>query len=343
MTKEKKIINEKEKKQRKKANIETPLALSSSSGDICEIQEQVLVKYGGDWAQFFLDWRSEQEKWQAKASQELASSKEQYSSLYAQYLAIEKQLEEVHQESMRQKEKDSLKEARKMKRQRSKKLPLRATVSIDEFWAIIELVAGRCPLIIARRRLAFALLYLTGLRVSNILIFSVSNVKELLLNGKTVISLIKGGESRNNLILTNQGRALLKNFNRDYEKLVGSEKKGSDYIFSSPKNNEKHLDSDNFDRELNYILTKASTIFEKHLRTHSFRATFITDLLKSVEIDEVKEIVGHRSIATTLEYKRSRLSISETKELLEQRDPLITITKVTKKTKKTKKKDMVNE
>jgi hypothetical protein len=49
-----------------------------------------------------------------------------------------------------------------------------------------------------------------------------------------------------------------------------------------------------------------------------------------VEIDEVKEIVGHRSIATSF-LKRSRLSISEIKELLEQRDHLITIPKETKK------------
>ena len=295
-----------------------------------EIKDQVLVKYEGDWARFFWAWRSEQEKWQAKMSQELAEFKEQYSSLYAQYLAIQKQLEEVHEESMRQKDKDSLKEARRMKRQASKKQPLRATVSIDEFWGIIELVTGRSSLIISRRRLSLALLYLTGLRVSNILIFSVSNVQELLLSGKTLISLSKGGESRNNLILTQKGRALLKKFGRDYENLVGSEKKGSDYIFSSPISNEKHLDSYNFDRELNVILTKASVIYEKHLRTHSFRATFITDLLNSVEIDEVKEIVGHRSIATSF-LKRSRLSISEIKELLEQRDHLITIPKETKK------------
>ncbi len=59
---------------------------------------------------------------------------------------------------------------------------------------------------------------------------------------------------------------------------------------------------------------------EKHIRTHSFRATLITELLKSTPIDEVKEVIGHKDISSTLEYKRSRLSQKQTKKIVSQRN-----------------------
>ena len=37
------------------------------------------------------------------------------------------------------------------------------------------------------------------------------------------------------------------------------------------------------------------------IRTHSFRATIITDLLESTPIDEVKALMGHKNISTTLD------------------------------------------
>ena len=67
--------------------------------------------------------------------------------------------------------------------------------------------------------------------------------------------------------------------------------------------------SDNFEKELNKILEKASIILKKNIRTHSFRATVITELLaNNIAIDDVKEIIGHKSIESTLNYKRLRLS-----------------------------------
>ena len=122
--------------------------------------------------------------------------------------------------------------------------------------------------------------------------------------------------------MTQNSQFFLNSFSLEYNGLIRN-KKGSDFLFSTPKNNELSFNSELFDRELNSILSKASALYEKHLRTHSFRATFITDLLESVQIEDVKEIIGHRNIATTLEYKRSRLSDSETKQLLKGRDEFL--------------------
>jgi site-specific recombinase XerD len=294
-------------------------ANSKGASDIEVYKQRVLSEFRGDWPAFFTDWRSQQQEWQAKTTQELKEAKERYNTLYEQYIDVQKKLEAVHEESMRQKAAEEIKQARRLKRQSSKKQPLRATISITEFEGILSLIKGRSAIAKARRRLALAFLFLTGLRVSNLLVFSILNVKDLFSNGRTYIQLIKGGEARHKLVLTSKGRTFLKGFFLDYETLSVN-KKGSDFLFSAPKNNEIPFNMELFDRELNSILAKASTLYEKHLRTHSFRATFITDLLESVPIDDVKEIIGHRSIATTLEYKRSRLTDLEKTSILKTRD-----------------------
>lgn len=62
------------------------------------------------------------------------------------------------------------------------------------------------------------------------------------------------------------------------------------------------------------MLTKGSVILEKHIRTHSFRATVITELLKSTLVDQVKEVIGDKSIGST----RSRLQPRQVNKILNQ-------------------------
>ena len=302
-----------------------PFLSASNSSESLEMEaykKEVLSVYQGDWASFFHQWRLEQKDWQEKTTQELLEAKARYESLYDQYLKVQAQLEELYQESLRRKAEDAAKEALRLKRKSAKKQPLRATISLEEFTGILKLVTGRSADVKSRRRLSLALLFLTGLRVSNLLVLTVLNVLELFNDGSTTIRLIKGGESRHKLVLTSEGRSFLKSFRSDFNRLYYT-KIGSDLLFSSPEDSTLPFNHELFDRELNKILSKASVIYGKHLRTHSFRATFITDLLESVQIDEVKELVGHKSIATTLEYKRSRLSTTQRKDLLKTRDSFL--------------------
>ena len=53
----------------------------------------------------------------------------------------------------------------------------------------------------ARRRLALSLLYLTEIRVSNLLLFNVYHVKFIIVKGNTNIQLIKERENRFSLRL----------------------------------------------------------------------------------------------------------------------------------------------
>jgi site-specific recombinase XerD len=296
-----------------------------------DYQRTVVEDFRGDWQAFFLTWRAEQQQWQKEATRQLSAAREElekanksYESLYEQYLGLQKQLDAVYEDLVKRQREEQLKDEGRLKRKQAKKQKLRQTVTPSEFGQLMGLVQGRSALVRSRRRLALLLLYLTGLRVSNLLLLTSKNARELAYKGCTTISLIKGGAPRFRLHIGKEGRKLLRDKKLGYLsdiEILTANKEVSSYLFSSPGSANVPLDRSLFDRELNKILERASVLFQKHVRTHSFRATVITDLLEnSVPIDQVKELIGHRSIATTLEYKRSRLSDSQIKSLLSQRE-----------------------
>lgn len=153
------------------------------------------------------------------------------------------------------------------------------------------LVKGQGALQTSRRRLALALLYFTGLRVSNLLLLKISHIHELLHSGKTTISLIKGGESRFPLIISTANRKYLKkHFEPDFETLRYS-RTGDCVLFCNKEG--YPLRKEYFDKELNRILIRVSAVLEKHLRTHSFRVSYITDYLEEHQLHDVQELIGH--------------------------------------------------
>ena len=68
------------------------------------------------------------------------------------------------------------------------------------------------------------------------------------------------------------------------------------------------------DKEVNNILVNPSERLEKNIRTHSFRASIISDFFKTAPVDIVKEVIGHKDIKTTLLYKKRKNS----RELLKE-------------------------
>ncbi len=292
-------------------------------GDLLKQYKYELVhKFKGDWETFFIEWEKKQ-TYQfneiIKTIKEKAQQTEnEYQSLFKQNLDLQIQLEEINKKNQQdiQKEKDI--QFKKEKRKNAKKLPLRDTISLEDFKFILTIVKGRNG-VLQRKRAALILLFLTGLRVSNLLIFKVYNAFELLDKGYTKISLIKGGEQRFHLQLSNKGLKLLNEFRTDFL-LLSKDKFNDSPLFSPIDDKNKSLPRESFDKELNKILNKASGKLEKYIRTHSFRATLITELLESTPIDQVKDIIGHRSINSTLEYKRSKLKPEQIKRILSRRD-----------------------
>ena len=126
------------------------------------------------------------------------------------------------------------------------------------------------------------------------------------------------------LYLSHQGKTLLKQFIQDIEFL----KKNSNFhlenfVFSAQTKFSVHnrdnlpLNRVNFNRQINKVLDQASILLKKNFKTHSFRATFITQLLNSeIPIHKVKAIMGHKRIEATAAYDRTILTSKEIKATL---------------------------
>lgn len=272
---------------------------SSLCNDLVEVRKAVALNYANNWEAFFLDWRHSQAKEAERSFQETLYLRKELVEVRE---TLSELLEEKRVQQSIRKKRDLLKEKKSL----AVKLPLRDVISSEELSVIMSLIKPK-GFSNSRRRLAFCLLYLTGLRVSNLLCLNVRHVKDLFKTGEVTIPLIKKGPSRHKIKLSANGLLFLNGFKQDFVVLCRN-KQVSFALFSSIQDLENPRPRQHFDEELNKILREASVRCGKHLRTHSFRATFITDLLVSTPIDEVKEFIGHKDIKTTLTYKRTRLT-----------------------------------
>jgi site-specific recombinase XerD len=284
---------------------------SVESQEVCDLRKQVALRYANNWEQFFLDWRRDQAVKDERLFAENLMLREKLSEVNEtlNYVADQTKINEIARHK---------RELAKQKRELAAKLPLRDVVSKEEFSIIINQVKSK-SFASCRRQLALVLLYLTGLRVSNLLILTVKQVKSLFFDGKVIIPLIKNGVKRHSMVLSEEGLLLLNKYKESFHVLCKN-KKVHNLVFTTEKRLDKPMNRASFDNELNVILQKCSLEFGKHLRTHSFRATMITDLLVSTPIDQVKEFIGHNDIKSTLTYKRSRLSEECIKKVLRNLD-----------------------
>lgn len=159
----------------------------------------------------------------------------------------------------------------------------------------------------SRKKTALFLLYVTGLRVCNLLKLRIKHINELLDNGNTVIPLIKRGNKQHPITSSKRSHEMIKSLASNFAVLM-TDKDREGFLFTTQKDLQKPINRSSFDAELNAVLVRACDLFHKHIRTHSFRATIITDYLKDNPIDVVKEIIGHRDIATTVSYKRGSIT-----------------------------------
>ena len=98
-----------------------------------QYKEEVSLKYQGSWANFFVEWRAKQENFQVKLVEEIRDNKqrneqqsremaEKYENLYTQNLELQRKVEEVHQESLVNKQEREDRQLRKLKKKDAQKL-----------------------------------------------------------------------------------------------------------------------------------------------------------------------------------------------------------------------------
>ena len=156
-------------------------------------------------------------------------------------------------------------------------------------------------------------MYFTGLRVSNLLLLTVRNIKELMYDSLgTELQIIKGGRSNQLISLGDDAqRILIADFYDDIATLL-KDKNDDDPVFTSEKNNKISLHRVTFTQSLNNTLKYASEEFHKKITCHSFRPTFITEGIRNeIPIHIIHKAVGHRNIQSTEHYVRHDLSPKE--------------------------------
>lgn len=240
------------------------------------------------------------------------------SDLLACNKKLEKKLAFVHEELEVQKKIRLEKEEKSNKKKKAKKLPKRDYIEFSEFEYLLSLCSSD-NIFDKRKKCAFILLYLTGLRVSNLLNFKIKNIKELIYTGYTRIDLIKKGEVEHLITLSTKSKYFI-NLHQDSFHTLFKYKEDDDLFFTSFSNPKKHIHRSNFNNELNIVLKKISNKFNKNIKTHSFRTTYITDLLATAPLHVVKDIVGHKVVASTEIYYRSSLTHKNSLKILNQSD-----------------------
>jgi len=298
----------------------TPKVISSKNDNsenaliVQEYRDQVTLEYAGSWVEFFKDWKQKQDIQFEMAKRErallyeqnrllISKIEQQSSKIDQQSYQIEEQTSQIQQilELHRlQQEKEDAKALRRAKRSMASKRLLRDAMTSEEFQQIMQNVEGQ-TLKNARLRVAFTILYLTGLRVSNLLNFTISNLNELIQKQSTLITIIKGGGPRK-IILGREAKRWFKEIESDVALLQQNREPGNS-LFSNQKG--EPISRIKFNEQLNGQLKKISIISGKRFFTHSFRVSMITELLRHKSIQDVKRIIGHRDIRTTEVYNRN--------------------------------------
>lgn len=240
---------------------------------------------------------------------------EQNKQLRRQNNELADQLALLVEESEERAQKSLEKQKRKEKRLNAIKQIQRDAISYPEFEAIMESVEFRFKDVITRARVicSLVLLFFTGLRISNLLLFTHRHMNELLTDGKTTIPLIKGGKQRHLISIGLPGQMYLKRYQPyiDFLMFINNAQEPK-FLFFSRENPSEAINRVSFTTQVNEHLSEWSTKLQKHIRSHSFRATYITDLLdKGVSIEKTKDIIGHKNISTTDKYRRSHLAPEE--------------------------------
>ena len=239
-------------------------------------------------------------------------------NIFLMNIELQNQINFLEQEARINQSKRLLKEERALKRKNAVTQKLRDSINETEFHGIIELVKQN-GFVASRKKTALFLLYVTGLRVSNLLKLQIKHINDLLDKGKTVISLIKRGSKPHPITLSKRSHEMLKELLPNFTILM-TDKDRESFLFTTQKDLQKPINRSSFDTELNAVLVKASDRFHKHIRTHTFRASIITDYLKDTPIDVVKEIIGHKDIGTTVNYKRGSVGDIQMKDVLKKLD-----------------------
>lgn len=213
---------------------------------------------------------------------------------------LKEELEETREVARIQKEQIDKREQAKLKKQNRTKQKVRDAISLEQFQMVFDTL-GEATYKEARIKMALMLMYVTGLRINNLTLLSVRQCKDLLKEGKTIVQLNKRGRERKSIQLSKGNWSRLKAISKCIEKVIGHKTLDLPLITSQTEPN-KVLSRSLFNRECNAVLKSFSQQSGLNVRSHSLRASYITDSLALNGLDMVQRDIGHVKPSTTMGY-----------------------------------------
>lgn len=202
--------------------------------------------------------------------------------------------------------------ARKERKKLEKKQAVRDGATLPEFLEAIKIIDNkkyRSPFKRSREKVSLLVLFLTGIRVANLLEITASNLRTLLSDDNMVYFEVNSIKSRQRLVYRVLLTQLSLQIAREYEEAILvllKDKEPSDYIFTR-KNNKTPLERASLTKRLNLIIKASGKVFGKNLRSHSFRVGHVTALIDQFGLLHAQRLIGHQNPETTLRYARNKL------------------------------------
>jgi len=169
----------------------------------------------------------------------------------------------------------------------------------------------------AQLRLALILLAVTGIRVSELFSFKISQVRTLFVNSWIAVDRFKRGPSSHKAFLTREEAKFIQSRLIDFEFMLYFKDENS-YIFTA-ENSTKPLEREAFTNLINKFIKESSKKIDGQpiLSSHSFRIGFISQLWKDTnDIEFVRQTIGHAKINTISLYVED-MSEKERKKRME--------------------------
>lgn len=170
----------------------------------------------------------------------------------------------------------------------------------------------------AQLKIAYTILFYTGLRVNEIRCFQEHDIENAIKTSQFSVVHFKQNQPHIHVISDIAVKELKKL--KSYCKIIFVKYKFK-YLFGK----DKPLDNKYFIKIINKDLKNTCQInkIPYNIKSHSFRINMITNLLKHTSVQDTADIIGHKDTKSTMAYKRYVLNKTEILNLLNKIDKLV--------------------
>jgi site-specific recombinase XerD len=162
-----------------------------------------------------------------------------------------------------------------------------------------------------RNIISIILLYITGCRINELRNFNLLTINKFINSGTIMIHSYKTSTTRR-IDISESEQLLLKNYEYLVKDLYNS-LNPTDHILMTSKG--KEINNQNAYILLNRVLRKYGDKHGLSILSHSFRIGYITELLRTHNVQVAKSMIGHKQIDTTLRYDRNMYTSADVKKI----------------------------